>query len=73
MPRNAPPLPFPGRRSRRAALVVSGIAPTDRLTWFMEVVWVIVGLPLVAWRWRAFPLTLLLSCLLALHAVAGNR
>ena len=52
-----------------AALVASGIAPTDRLTWFMEVVWVIVGLPLIAWRWRAFPLTLLLSVLLALHAL----
>ena len=52
-----------------AALVASAIAPTDRMTWFMEVVWVIVGLPLVAWRWRAFPLTLLLSCLLALHAL----
>ena len=52
-----------------AALVASAIAPTDRMTWFMEVVWVIVGLPLVAWRWRAFPLTLLLSCLLTLHAL----
>jgi putative membrane protein len=50
------------------ALVVSGIAPRDRMTWFMEVVWVIVGLPLIAWRWRAFPLTLLLCVLLTLHA-----
>jgi putative membrane protein len=51
------------------ALAVSALDPTDRMTWFMEVVWVIVGLPLVAWRWRRFPLTLLLSCLLALHAL----
>jgi putative membrane protein len=50
------------------ALLASAVAPADRMTWFMEVVWVILGLPLIAWRWRAFPLTLLLSCLLALHA-----
>jgi putative membrane protein len=51
------------------ALVLSGLHPTDRLTWFMEVVWVFLGLPLMLWRWRAFPLTLVLSCLLALHAL----
>ena len=51
------------------ALLASAVAPADRMTWFMEVVWVIVALPLIAWRWRAFPLTLLLSCLLALHAL----
>ena len=51
------------------ALLASAVAPADRMTWFMEVVWVILALPLIAWRWRAFPLTLLLSCLLALHAL----
>src|SRR4249919_3581683 len=51
------------------ALLVSAIAPTDRMTWIMEVVWVVIGLPFIAWRWRAFPLTLLLSTLLALHAL----
>jgi putative membrane protein len=51
------------------ALAVSALNPTDRMTWFMEVVWVILGLPLIAWRWRRFPLTLLLSCLLAVHAL----
>jgi uncharacterized membrane protein YjdF len=30
-----------------AGLVWSGIAPVSRLTWLMEVVWVVVGLPLV--------------------------
>ena len=30
-----------------AALVASGMGPTDRLTWFMEVVWVIAALPLL--------------------------
>ena len=39
------------------ALLVSGMAPKDRLTWSMEVVWVIVGLPLVMLAWPRFPLT----------------
>ncbi len=51
------------------ALVYSGIAPTDRLTWFMEVVWVIVALPLILANWRRFPLTRLLCWLLAAHAL----
>jgi len=51
------------------ALVVSGLLARDRTTWLMEVVWVILGLPFIAWRWRAFPLTLLLCVLLALHAL----
>lgn len=51
------------------ALLWSAIAPTDRLTWFMEVVWVLVGLPLVMARWRRFPLTRLLCWLLAAHAL----
>lgn len=51
------------------ALVVSGISPADRLTWFMEVVWVVVGLPLVALAWHRFPLTRLLGWLLAGHAL----
>ena len=51
------------------ALVVSGLLARDRMTWLMEVVWVIVGLPFIAWRWKAFPLTLVLSVLLVLHAL----
>jgi putative membrane protein len=51
------------------ALAISAIGARDRMTWFMEVVWVILGLPFIAWRWRAFPLTLVLSVLLALHAL----
>jgi putative membrane protein len=52
-----------------AALAWSGIAPADRLTWFMEVVWVIVGLPLVIATARPAPLTRLLYWLLAGHAL----
>jgi putative membrane protein len=51
------------------ALLVSGIDPHDRLTWLLEVVWVILALPLILWRWRSFPLTRLLCWLLAAHAL----
>lgn len=52
-----------------AALVVSAIGCKDPMTWVLEIVWILIGLPLVAWRWRAFPLTRLLCWLLALHAL----
>ncbi|MEO7257968.1 MAG: DUF2238 domain-containing protein [Luteimonas sp.] len=52
-----------------AALAYSGIAPTDRRTWCMEVVWVIAALPVIALNWRRFPLTRLLCWLLAAHAL----
>ncbi len=51
------------------ALVVSFLVAKDRLTWFLEVVWAIVGLALIAWRWPRFPLTRLLCWLLAAHAL----
>ncbi|MFG2052907.1 DUF2238 domain-containing protein [Micromonospora sp. NPDC048930] len=51
------------------ALVVSGIRPYDRLTWLLETVWVIVGVPVLLLTWRRFPLTTLLCGLLALHAL----
>jgi putative membrane protein len=49
------------------ALVASGIGPKDRLTWFLEVVWVIAALPLLALTARRFPLTRLLYVLIVLH------
>lgn len=52
-----------------AALVVSGIAPHDRLTWFMEVAPVLGVLPLLAATRKRFPLTDLLYGLIALHAL----
>ncbi|SCE99814.1 DUF2238 domain-containing protein [Micromonospora mirobrigensis] len=58
------------------ALVLSGIDPYDRLTWLLETVWVIVGVPLVLVTWRRFPLTTLLCCLLTVHAlilIAGGH
>jgi putative membrane protein len=52
-----------------AVLIWSGIMPNDALTWIMEVIWVVVGLPLVLLTWKRFPLTRLLCWLLAVHAV----
>jgi putative membrane protein len=51
------------------ALVASGIDPKDRLTWLLEVVWVIVAIPIIALNWRRFPLTRLLCWLLVAHAL----
>jgi putative membrane protein len=52
-----------------AVLVWSGIAPYERLTWFLEVFPAIVGLGVMAWTWRRFPLTQLVSTLIAIHIV----
>ena len=51
------------------ALILTGIRPYDRLTWFLETFWVMLGVPLVLLTWRRLPLTTLLCCLLALHAL----
>ena len=51
------------------ALAFSFWIARDRLTWFLEVIWAMVGLVLVAWHWKRFPLTRLLCWLLALHAL----
>ncbi|MGW3115585.1 DUF2238 domain-containing protein [Streptomyces sp. NPDC001107] len=50
-------------------LAASALGAHDRTTWFLETVWVLVGLPLVVLTWRRFPLTNLLCCLLAVHAL----
>ena len=52
-----------------AALVASFFIARDRLTWMLEVVWVMVGVALIRWRWSRFPLTRLLCWLLVLHAL----
>ena len=51
------------------ALAISAIDARDTLTWFMEVIWVIVGIPLIIWRWKKFPLSKLLCFALAFHAL----
>ena len=52
-----------------AALVASGWQPADRLTWFLEVVPVLLAAPLLVATARSFPLTPLLYCVIALHAL----
>lgn len=52
-----------------AGMTVSAWGARDRTTWFLETVWVLVGLPLVALTWRHFPLTGLLAGLLTAHAL----
>ncbi|MEU6227746.1 DUF2238 domain-containing protein [Streptomyces sp. NPDC047042] len=51
------------------ALAVSAWQPHDLMTWFLETVWILIGLPVIVLTWRRFPLTNLLCCLLALHAL----
>ena len=52
-----------------AALVVSGIAPFDRATWVMEVAPVLIALPLMIVTRKSYPLTMLLTVLIAIHAL----
>ena len=51
------------------ALVVSAGISSDRFTWFLEVVPVLIGTPLLIASARRFPLTPLLYRLLFLHAL----
>jgi putative membrane protein len=51
------------------ALVLSGIAPHDRATWWMEVAPVLIVIPLLAATHGRFPLTRLLYILISLHAL----
>ena len=49
--------------------VFSGIAPHDRLTWWMEIAPILIVAPLLIWSRRRFPLTSLLYGLIAVHGV----
>jgi putative membrane protein len=51
------------------ALVASGLRPYDRLTWFLEVLPVLVAVPLLVATHRSFPLTPLVYWLIALHSL----
>lgn len=55
------------------ALIVSGIAPFDRLTWLMEVAPVLIALPLLIATRRSYPLTTLLIVLIAGGAYSYAR
>ena len=51
------------------ALVLSGIGPYDRLTWWLEVAPVLIAVPVLLATFRRFPLTPLLYGLIAVHAL----
>lgn len=51
------------------ALVASGISPYDRLTWFMEVLPVLIAWPLMYATRVSFPLTRLLIVLICVHGL----
>ena len=52
-----------------AALILSGIAPFDRLTWLMETLPVMIVLPVLVATHRRFPLTNFLYTLIFVHAL----
>ena len=52
-----------------AALIVSGIAPRDRTTWWLEVFPVLLAAPILLATAARFPLTPLVYTLLAIHAL----
>lgn len=51
------------------ALIASGIAPYDRLTWLMEVLPVLIAAPLMVATRRRLPLTTLVYVLIAIHGL----
>ncbi len=51
------------------ALIASGVAPYDRLTWFMEVLPVLIAAPVLIASRRRLPLTTLVYVLIAIHGL----
>ena len=50
-------------------LIITGIAPLERGTWWLEVAPVVLALPILYWTRKSFPLTPLAYGLIAVHAV----
>ena len=50
-------------------LTISGLAPIDRTTWFMEVAPLFIAIPILVATSRRFPLTRLAYLLIFIHAV----
>ena len=50
-------------------LLLSGLAPYDRTTWWLEVFPILIGAPILVATAHRFPLTRLLYTLLAVHAL----
>ena len=52
-----------------AGLCLTGYAPSDRGTWWMEVAPVFIALAVLAWTRKRFPLTPLAYALIAIHSI----
>ena len=52
-----------------AALLLSGIAPKERFTWFLEVAPIFIAVPILLATYRRFPLTPLAYRLIFVHAL----
>lgn len=52
-----------------AGLCLTGYAPKDRGTWWMEVAPVFIALAVLAWTRKRFPLTPLAYALIAIHSI----
>ncbi len=52
-----------------AALIVSGIHPYDRTTWWLEIFPILIVAPILVLTARRFPLTTLTYTLIAIHAI----
>lgn len=50
-------------------LIWSGIHPKDYFTWFLEVFPALIGLAVMAWTYKTFPLTPLLYTLILFHCI----
>jgi len=50
-------------------LCISGLAPSDRASWWLEVLPVVIALPLIGWTHQRFPLTWLAYLLITVYAV----
>ena len=51
------------------ALALSGLAPYNRGTWWLEIFPILIGVPILVATYRRFPLTTLVYTLLAIHAL----
>ena len=51
------------------ALILSGLEPADRGTWWLEIFPILIGVPILVATYRRFPLTTLVYTLLAIHAL----
>ena len=52
-----------------SVLIWSGIEPKDYFTWFLEVFPALIGLAVMAWSYKTFPLTPLLYTLILFHCI----